>query len=187
MSMNRTNGIQLDETKEEQRKRVREIELRRSKQGESVVITVDRKNKILIKWFSQVVSSKIYVALRWPCVVREWRRSTKMRGHRLPARLARAKLNRLAARLRFDALTSHAPPHCWRSPGVFRAVLANTRDETKQNETRRSGSGGHSALNCYVFFIRQLHWQKCIACILYVHILWLKNILPKLVYFWYRI
>lgn len=43
------NGIRLDETKEEQRKRVRKIELRRSKQGERVVITVDRKNKILIK------------------------------------------------------------------------------------------------------------------------------------------
>lgn len=43
------NGIQLEETKEEQRKRIRKIKLRRSKQGESVVITVDRKNKILIK------------------------------------------------------------------------------------------------------------------------------------------
>lgn len=62
---------QLDETKEEQKKKVRKIEVRRSKQGESVVITVDRKNKILIKRFSQIVSSKIYVALRWPCVVRE--------------------------------------------------------------------------------------------------------------------
>lgn len=71
MSMNRMNGIRLDETKEEQRKRVRKIKLRRSKRGESVVITVDRKNKILIKRFSQIVSSKIYVALRWPCVVRE--------------------------------------------------------------------------------------------------------------------
>lgn len=49
MSMNRMNGIQLDERKEKQRKRVRRIELRRSKQGESVVITVDRTNKILIK------------------------------------------------------------------------------------------------------------------------------------------